>query len=253
VSCQDASSHPAEEAGESQHSSNAEVLAASVRELHDLSKRWFVAEEEYRRRLARELHDDVIQRLALLRIEAEQISLASLPEEVRSRLSRIKDQLGTLASDVRSLSHRLHPPTLEQLGLQTTLHLLVDDYRRAGLDVTFGSENVSAAIPMEIATSLYRIAQEALQNILKHAHDAPARVELKREGRAIKLLVEDRGPGFYPEQVRKKGGLGLISMEERARALSGTVQVISKSDEGTLIEVQIPLQAGDDTLREPQR
>ena len=139
------------------------------------------------------------------------------------------------------MSHRLHPSIIADLGLEAALRSLVEQEREAGLDIGFSARNVPASIPLESATALYRIAQEGLRNASKHAPGAAVRTTLSHDKGELQLRIQDTGPGFPPVEVRHRGELGLISMQERARLAGGHLLLSSHSGEGTVLLVRVPL------------
>jgi PAS domain S-box-containing protein len=215
--------------------------------LRDLSGRLIVAQEDERRRIARELHDDLTQRLAVLAIEAGKVEqqLHGGAEPVLERLRRMKQEMIELAAVVHGISRQLHPSILDDLGLVNAIEAECMNFsRREGVQVKFTSQNVPATLPRDLALCLYRIAQESLWNIAKHAQTTAAYVTLGGSEREIVLSIEDCGRGFDLEQVRGKRGLGLASMEERVRLIDGQVSVRSVLGKGTTVEVCVPLAGG---------
>ena len=218
------------------------ALRASQNDLRRLAGRLLFAEEEERRRVARELHDDFTQRLAVLAIEAgkleRELSASSSPAD--KRLATFREQMVQLSSDVHRLSRRLHPTILDDLGLVKAVEAECARFsQQEGIEVGFVGCDVTDALAKEIALSLYRVVQEGLRNVVKHARTKEARVSLIGDGDMIRLSVEDDGEGFDPELVRKKGGLGLASMEERMRLVGGKFMIDSGQGRGTLITVEV--------------
>jgi signal transduction histidine kinase len=213
-------------------------------QLQELSGRLLYAQEEERRRLARELHDDLTQRLALLAIEAGTLEgqLHSTPGKAQRTLEAIKEQLISLSTDVHQLSRRLHPSILDDLGLVDALDSLCQQFsKRERVAVEFERVAIPKAVPKDVSLCLYRVTQEALRNIAKHAHARRAKVGVARENGGVRLLVQDFGVGFEPAQVRGKQGLGLASMEERIRLLDGKFSLQSQLGHGTQIDVWLPV------------
>lgn len=224
--------------------STTEELARSREELRALTGNLFSTQEEERRWLARELHDDISQRLASVNILGEQAlsSILSDPQLAREKLSQTLAQIGQLAGDVRTLSHRLHPSSVEHLGLATALRSLIEEFgEREEMIATFTVRDVPENLSAEVATGLYRIAQEALRNVAKHAGKTHVKVTLSGIGSAIELQIADAGLGFETEP--SGSGLGLISMRERARLIGGGVNIQSALDEGTKVTVTVPVPA----------
>jgi signal transduction histidine kinase len=204
-------------------------------------------QEEERRRLARELHDDLTQRLAVLAIDAGKLErqLEDLPGEIREKIGQMKEQIVKLSSDVHDISRQLHPSIIDDLGLgQAIRSECVNFTRREGIAVQYESENIPAKIPRDISVCLFRIVQEGLRNIAKHAKVAEAKVKLESDGQTITLEIEDSGVGFDPTRKRGEAGLGLVSMEERTRLIQGQFRVHSQPGQGAVIQVTANL-AGD--------
>lgn len=211
---------------------------------HELSYKLMGAQEKERARLARELHDDLSQRLALLSIQLQSLNGESVkPDSIKEQVGELTDQIQLLSSDVHRISHELHPSKLSQLGLEASLRGFCRETGAAhGLKVRFEAHDVPRDLPSDISLCLYRIAQESLQNAVKHSGAAFANVIVEAADGEIRLTVSDNGSGFDPEAVKSKESLGLISMQERIRAVNGTVMVYSVPDAGTKIEAIAPLQ-----------
>jgi len=227
--------------------STAEVLDRTKEELRALAASLISAQEDERRRIARELHDDISQRLAVLAMSLAtlQHALPTEPTSLRAEAQRLERDVGALADEVRRLSHGLHPAILDDLGLATALRRLVDEFRASyGQPVTFSEHAVPETVPPVVSAALYRIAQEALRNITKHAGIGPVHVRLMGQSGELCLIVSDSGPGFDPAAVRGGAGLGIISMQERARWVGGSLRLASRPGEGTTIDVRVPLQLG---------
>jgi len=194
------------------------------------------------RRIARELHDDLVQRLAVLQINLARIGrdLPPAAAHVGSELLRLEKQTGMLSNDVRRLSHQLHPSVLDDLGLCAALETAVEEFRcEQNQEFIFLCEGVPENIPPNIATTIYRIAEEALRNIAKHA-SGPGSLSVIRDGRALRLTISDAGPGFDVPAVFKSG-LGIPSMKERAQLVDGLFSVTSSAGGSTTVDVRIPL------------
>ena len=226
---------------EEQMALTAEALGTTRTELRALISRATTAQEEERRRVARELHDDLGQRIALLQFEAERMRQYALAPEVHAGLKRFIEEAATFSSALRELSHRLHPSLLEDLGLAAALRSLVEDYRRQGVDVTLSAGEPTGYASLDVRTSLYRIAQEALRNAWKHAPDAAVHIRLLEENKELRLTIEDTGPGFDLSRARSSGGLGLLSMQERARLVGGSLLLSSHPEGGTTLLVRVPM------------
>jgi PAS domain S-box-containing protein len=212
--------------------------------LSRLSGQLINAQEEERRRIAREIHDDFQQRLAVLAIELESLA-QDMGEKDAIALLRLRDlsyQVNALGADLHSLSHRLHSSTLDSMGLVAALKGLCSEFRKHhDLDASLVAENVPEKIPNETALCLFRIAQEALQNARKHSRSQVVRVRVEGVEGTIHLSIRDQGVGFDPEQLARRGGIGIRSMEERARLVNGRIEVRSEPGNGTTVQVWVPV------------
>ncbi len=218
-------------------------------ELRALAARVISAQDDEHRRMARDLHDDLGQRLALLewQLAESRQQLHRDPALVEALLDRLIALSGTISEEVRQFSHRLHPSLLDDLGLVPALRSLCHEFGRTfGVPVHLTPLLPGApSIPLPIATALYRISQEALRNTAKHSRGACAEIEVSTTSREIRLIIRDTGPGFDPQEVRATGGgLGLMSMQERARLVGGSLEVRSSPDAGTELIVVVPLEPG---------
>jgi signal transduction histidine kinase len=224
------------------------VIERSQGELRALADRLLVVQEEERRRISRELHDDINQRLAMLAVEVEVLEqrLSSSPEQSGRALRAIHDRVVELSDDVRHLAYQFHPSVLDDLGLPVALQRLVDDVAaHSGIKGTFTPRMVPEALPQDVATCLYRVAQEGLANVVKHAGAAQVEVELAGGEDGITLSVRDDGRGFDAERIRdSRTSLGLVSMHERVRMVNGTCQIMSQPGQGTQVAVSVPLAKG---------
>jgi PAS domain S-box-containing protein len=211
--------------------------------IHDLSSKLMNAQEKERARLARELHDDLSQSIALLSIQLA--TLRDKPKDlayVKSRLDQFVSNLERLSVDVHRISHELHPARLTHLGLETALGGFCRDIAAAhSLEIGFEAENLPRDLPQDISLCLYRVTQESLQNVIKHSGAASASVSVKLENGVIHLSVSDNGNGFDPSATKAREALGLISIDERVRAVKGEARVISAVGAGTKIEVRVPV------------
>src|SRR4051812_40459688 len=200
------------------------------------------AKEDERRRIARELHDDISQRLALLAIEIDRL-VQQTPDcnTVRMRLRELWQHTNEIAKGVHHLSHQLHPFTLETLGIVAALRALSRELSERGLRVAFSSSSAFSDVSPAVALGLFRVAQEALSNVLKHSGVEEATLHFSCSDRVVRIRVEDRGRGFDPRAHR--GGLGLVSMRERLLQLDGEVAIESRPGEGTAVEARVPCSA----------
>ena len=205
--------------------------------------RLLAAQEAERARVAREVHDDAIQRLAVLRHELKEFGRADqgLTVAQTHRLGGIVGEVEDLAVTLRQLAHELHPTVIEQVGLVAALEQLADEVARtAGLTVRLALPPTPVALPPDRALALFRIAQEALRNVVRHAGVTEAAMTLQATGDAIELQVEDRGRGYDPTARRNEAGIGLVGIEERARLLGGVAAIRSLPGVGTTVVARIP-------------
>jgi signal transduction histidine kinase len=214
-------------------------------EAHDLNQRILSATEDEKRRLARELHDDFSHRLARLSLDAALLDGSLAPGDGPRIMSGMREQIARLSEDMHALSHQLHPSILEDLGLAEALRTEGDLVARiASLKVIVNVDGVPRHLPPEVSLCAFRIAQEALQNISRHAQATDVNIAVSARNGKLRMTVRDNGVGFEPEQRRKRASLGLASMRERVRLLAGDVKVHSRPGQGTTIETSIPLRAG---------
>jgi signal transduction histidine kinase len=216
-------------------------LRVSHQESRRLAGRLLEAQEEERRRLARELHDDVNQALALLAVEMDLLvsSSAGTPAGVTNQLRELSARAKELSSSVHDLSHQLHPSKLEQVGLVAAVRGLCQEVgHNYGLDVKFTHCPDPGRPSADTAICLYRIAQEALRNVVKHSGSRHAAVELCATAAETRLRISDDGVGFDPAATDH--GLGLVSMRERLHIVGGELAIDSKAAGGTRIEVRVP-------------
>lgn len=214
-------------------------------EIRSLSARLINAQEEERSRLARELHDDLSQQIAALSIAVSNLKTGVPLEfaEVRSQSERIRERLAQLGEGVRRLSHELHPAILQYSGLNAALRVYCSEFAAlAGIRIAFHSNGSFAGMPPATALCAYRITQEALQNVVKHAHTQEAEIALTRSGNTVKLTISDNGVGMDLNVARTARGLGLTSMTERARLVNGTVDIQSAPGRGTTLTVTLPVE-----------
>jgi len=220
------------------------ILRQNENDLRRLAGRLIYAQEEERSRLARELHDDLAQRLAVFAIDVGQLEqqLVDPPDPIQEKFREMKKDIIEISQDVHNLSRQLHPSILDDLGLIKAVESECANFsRREGIEIVFNHENVPTGIPKGISLSLYRIIQEGLSNISKHACADHISVSLKGIGHDVLLSVEDDGLGFDSAEVKKKPGLGFSSMSERASLIHGEFSISSQPERGTVITVRVPL------------
>ena len=215
------------------------------RQLQSLASQLMTAQEEERRRISRELHDDINQRLALLAIEMGNLeNEPALPaEQAKRSFQSLTLRLAAISDDVRRMAYRFHSSILDDLGLSAALQRLTDEFStRTGIKTVVVQEDLTEPLPREIASCLYRIVQESLVNVTKHAQAARVELELTCDGQEVTLAIHDSGAGFDLDQIRAQPhGLGLINMRERVRSVHGRFEIRSQPGHGTHISVLIPL------------
>ena len=208
------------------------------------SQKLIEAHEEEKTRIARELHDDISQRITLLGLHLGILKqgLPASATDLEQEIGEMSRQIGDLASDIQALSHGLHPARLELLGLKAAVAGLCGELSNrhdVTIDVQF--ENIPEALPPEISLCLYRVLQEALQNVLKHSVSRHAQVSLNGQINTINLTIKDSGPGFDPHEAMRGPGLGLTSMKERLKVVGGQLSIHSQREHGTTIHAVAPL------------
>jgi len=233
---------------------------ASLRRSHqqnqELAGRLITAQEVERARIARELHDDVGQRIASFSIALGTLRrrLPAAPQPVHDELAGLQRESVTLGNDLRSLSHELHPALLEHLGLVDALRRRCEEVSaESGVTVALDVTSELGPVPDEVALCLYRVAQEALRNVVNHAQARSARVELSRQNGRVAMRITDDGRGFEPGMAASHRGLGLVSLDERVKMLQGTLAIESSPHIGTTVSVMVPFGDQDATTTSPRR
>jgi len=212
--------------------------------LSDVPRRLVEAQEKERARIARDLHDDINQKLALLSMDVSQ--LEANPSEIESRGQELRTRIGEIAADIHALAQDLHPSNLQYLGAVAGMECWCRDFaERQNLELDFRANVQHNRLPPEIGIVLFRVLQEALQNTAKHSGAKRVQVELEEDSETLHLVVRDSGTGFDVEAAaRGHSGLGLVSMRERVRTLNGRISIDSKPNGGTAIEARVPFEAG---------
>lgn len=222
---------------------NERNLRASREEYRELARKLISAQEDARRRLARELHDSFSQRLALLSMHAAKIEIGgSDTGSLIKSINRIQEEISRLSADIHDIARQLHPQIIEDLGLADALESYVTRFSETeGMPVDFRSTEIDGGLPMEKALNLYRIAQESLINAVKHARAGLIEVSLENVDGRVRLSVKDDGVGFDPDAVRNKKRFGLVTIRERASFIGGDLSIVSSPDSGTEISIEIAL------------
>lgn len=223
--------------------------AAQVRagQVSALAASLLTVQEDERRRVSRELHDRICQQLASLAIDiGGLVASQQASSQVQSQLREFQTRVVTASEETRHIAYELHSSVLDDLGLLASLRDLCRQFRVRvkGIDVEFSGAPLNIAVPREVASCVYRIAQESLQNVAKHANAENVSVDLALHNGTIVLTVADDGDGFDQQEVRGRGRLGLIGMEERVQLARGKLTVESQPGKGTRIELAVPLPSG---------
>jgi signal transduction histidine kinase len=212
------------------------------------ARRIMQAQENERKRIARELHDDTIQSLIALsrRLEALATGEEQLPNGASLRIRELWQQTGEMVRRVREFSQNLRPSVLDDLGLLPTLEELTSDLeRQAGLQTEFHASGERRRLSSEVELTIFRIAQESLSNVRRHAHATKVTTTVELTDTAVRLRIQDDGIGFKPpkltDDLRAEDGLGLIGMHERARLLGGSLQIESEPGKGTTVIAEVPI------------
>jgi len=221
-----------------------DVAQTHAQEVHALAASLMTVQEEERRRVSRELHDQICQQLASLAIDIGGLAAdPPPPEEARGRLKALQVRVVRASEETRHIAYELHPSVLDDLGLEASLRALCKEFSagaaKAKLKFTDGAPPVS--IPRAVASCLYRVAQESLHNIAKHADAKHVSVALTFKKGTVALSIADDGVGFAQAGVAGRGGLGLIGMEERARLVNGKLWITTRPGHGARIALEVPL------------
>jgi len=211
------------------------------------ASRLLATQDEERAWVAREVHDDALQRLALLRHECERVAALEppLPTAQRDAVLAIRQELEDLGVLLRGLAHRLHPALIDQGGLCAALTGLASEVERsAGLPVRLLLPEEPPAIDAGAALAIYRIAQEALRNAVQHAGVTEVHLVLTGTDHGYELEVSDAGRGFNTERPARGAGLGLIAMRERVNLADGKLSISSRPGAGTVVRASFPVKAG---------
>jgi two-component system CheB/CheR fusion protein len=221
-----------------------QIAQTRTQQVHALAASLMTAQEEERRRVSRELHDQICQQLASLAIDIGGLAAdPPRPEHIQSRLKALQARVVKASEETRHIAYELHPSVLDDLGLVASLRSLCREFsKRAGIRVDFTEAALPASVPRPAASCLYRVAQEGLQNIAKHAHAKHVAVSLTYAKDTLLLSIVDDGAGF-DRTAKGRGGLGLISMEERARLVNGKLSITAQPGHGARIALEIALPA----------
>jgi len=216
----------------------------SREDLRKLAGKLLTVQDEERRRISRDLHDDVNQQLGAIGLQLDSLcrQLPDSPAAVRRQIRTIRRHVSELSDDVRQLAYRFHQTTVDDLGLVVALQRYINDFvKRTGIKARFAKPRTTDPIPLRLATCLYRIAQESLGNVGLHAKASQVTVELSVTPEALCLSVRDNGIGMDLDEIGKRTtGLGMLSMQERARLLNGSVEWHATPEGGTEVVARLP-------------
>jgi signal transduction histidine kinase len=220
--------------------------------LAGISRQLIEAQEQERGRIARELHDDIGQRLSLLIVELDQLQKNSrdLSAQTRSSAGALKQKASEIVSDIQSLSHKLHSSKLQYLGITAAVRGFCREFgEQQNVEIDVNAHDLPSRLSPDIALCLFRVLQEALHNSAKHSGVRHFGVRLWLSSDEVHLAVSDSGAGFDIKTVMKGRGLGLTSMRERVRLVSGTIVIESKPAAGTTIHVCVPFKSEHSSAR----
>jgi signal transduction histidine kinase len=219
-------------------------LAASRDEIRALAASLIRAQEEERRRVSRELHDQICHQLGYLASDIGNLAVSPLaPENLRAHLTAIRARVVKTSQETHHIAYQMHTAILKDLGLVASLNALCRQFSDQYPNITanFKSSGPPTSIPIDVATCLYRVAQESLQNTAKHSGAKNVSLRLGFKKWAVVLTIHDNGAGFDPKAVKGHSGIGLISMNERGHSVNGELTITSQPGHGTQITLEIPL------------
>ena len=219
-----------------------QALRQQREDLRTLAGQLMTAQDDERRRVARDLHDDLSQQLAFLAMDLGKLATKPSMADLASDLRPLQLRAADAAESVRRISHQLHPSILDDIGLEAALEQYCEDFEeRSGITTQFSSRDVPEGLNAEVASSLYHIAQECLRNVSKHARAAAVFVELASVENMLRLTVKDSGIGLGANPSSAAAGIGIVAMKERAQLVNGNVSIESKVGEGTEVRVEVPI------------
>jgi PAS domain S-box-containing protein len=219
-----------------------QAIRRQKQELQQLAISLMTAQENERRRIARDLHDDLSQTLAYLSMDLGKLASSAPSGEPAAQLRSLQMRATEAAEAVRKVSHQLHPSVLDDIGLVAALEQYCEEFEeRAGIPTHFAGENVPDEIPQEVASSVYYIAQECLRNVVKHARAEAVSVTVEGMDSRLRLVVKDQGIGVSEEQTAVNKGIGMVAMRERAQLINGKLSVVSAAGQGTEVRLEVSL------------
>ena len=220
--------------------------------LSGMNRRVIEAEERERDRIARDLHENVGQRLALLAIAISQLKndFPHQPAELLDRMDAVWRKTLEVLADVKASAHELYSPRFEYLGIAPVMKAFCEEFgERKGAEIDFGSQGFPSSVPADVSICLFRVLQEALHNGVMHSGVRKFSVQLWRESDEVHLKVSDSGAGFDLRTARIGRGLGLVRIEQRVKLVNGTSSIDSRPEEGTTVRVSVPLRSEPESMR----
>jgi two-component system CheB/CheR fusion protein len=219
-----------------------QVAQVRAEEIQALAASLMTAQEEERRRVSRELHDQICQQLGSLAIEIGEFAKQPLPEETQSRLRAFQGRVVATSEESRHIAYRLHPSILDDLGIVASLRSLCEAFSKdTKIAIQISTVGLPSSVPRELASCLYRVAQESLQNVARHASAKHVSFAVTARNKAVTLTIADDGVGFNLDAVKGRGGLGLVSMEERAQLVNAKLSIRTEPGHGTRIALEVLL------------
>jgi signal transduction histidine kinase len=216
----------------------------AANQIRELAGRLIDAQEQERTRLARELHDDITQRLARLAIDVGRCEQGTTDRRPEETAREVRSGLAQLSEDVHALSYRLHPSILEDLGLAEALKAEIDRFQRQNsIAAKVKLRDLPDPVPPEVALCLFRVAQEALRNVARHSRATTVEISLRPADEGLQLAIQDDGAGFDPAAERHQPSLGLSSMKERVVLLGGELEIESAPGQGATVLAWVPLKS----------
>jgi len=229
----------------SKRKADEQAIRQQGEELRLLAIRLMTAQDDERRRIARDLHDDLSQKLAYLAMDIGKLVTKPYPPEVIADLRTLQRRAAEASENVRQISHELHPSILDDIGLEAAVEQYCEEFeKRSGIKTHFDSSGLPDSVPREVASSVYHIFQESLRNVSKHSKAAEVFVTVEFVDNALQLTVRDEGVGLPQERLKPGASIGLVGMKERAHLVNGTLSIESRSGEGTEVRVSVPLEVG---------
>lgn len=224
----------------SKRKADEQAIREQGEDLRGLAARLMTAQDDERRRIARDLHDDLSQKLAFLAMDLGKLATKPAASELTTEIRPLQLRAADAAETVRRISHQLHPSVLDDIGIEAALEQYAEEFeQRTGISTSFSSHNMPDSLPMEIAASIYHIAQECLRNVAKHSRTETVTVDLEYRNGLVRLTIRDEGIGLTTGQTDR--GIGIVAMRERAHLVKGKLSIHSHAGTGTEVSVEVPV------------